>query len=230
MVMSMRRRREDEDGGQEVAELAALADGSLEPERRRSLEAQVAASSELAEQLAEQERAVALARSAVAGVEAPAALRARIEAQRRVRRIARPRRLVVIGASATAALAVAIALVVSRSGTSGQHLNAALAATALLPGAHGQATLTKTSSGWRIELDAAGLPRLAGGRFYEAWLRNAAGVLVPIGTFNEGQDVTLWAGVSPNDFPTLTVTRERADGDQTSSGENVLVGRVIAGG
>jgi hypothetical protein len=226
----MRRRREDEDGGQQVAELAALADGSLASERRAPLEAQVAASSELAEQLAEQERAVALARSAVAGVEAPAALRTRIEAQRRLRRVARPRRLVLIGASATAVLAVAIALVVSRSGTSGQHLHAALVATALVPGAHGQATLTKTSSGWRIELDAAGLPRLTGGRFYEAWLRNAAGVLVPIGTFNDGRDVRLWAGVSPSNFPTLTVTRERADGDQTSSGEKVLVGRITTGG
>ena len=49
----------------------------------------------------------------------------------------------------------------------------------LVPGAKGEATLTKTSSGWRIELDATGLPRLDGGRFYEAWLRNAAGVLVP---------------------------------------------------
>jgi hypothetical protein len=228
--MSMRRRRENEDGGEEIAELAALADGSLAPERRVPLEAQVAASAELAEQLAAQQRAVALARSAVTGVEAPAALRTRIEAQRRVRRVQRPRRLVLIGASATAALAVAIALVVSRSGTSGQRFHAALAATALLPGAHGQATLTKTSSGWRIELNAAGLPRLAGGRFYEAWLRNGAGVLVPVGTFNDGRDVTLWAGVSPNDFPTLTVTRERADGDQASSGEKVLVGRVIAGG
>src|SRR5262249_48796252 len=104
MVMSMRRRREDEDGSQEIAELAALADGSLARERRAPLEAQVAASSELAEQLAEQERAVALSRSAVAGVEAPAALRRRIEAQRRVRRVEKPRRLVLIGASAAAAL------------------------------------------------------------------------------------------------------------------------------
>ena len=40
----MRRRREDEAGGQEIAELAALADGSLAPERRAALEARVAAS------------------------------------------------------------------------------------------------------------------------------------------------------------------------------------------
>ena len=71
---------------QEIAELAALADGSLAPERRVALEARVAASSELADRLAEQQRAVALARSAGEGVEAPAALRARIDAQRRARR------------------------------------------------------------------------------------------------------------------------------------------------
>ena len=98
-----------------------------------------------------------------------------------------------------------------------------------VPGATGEATLTKTSSGWRIELDATGLPRREGARFYEAWLRNAAGVIVPIGTFNEGRKVTLWAGVSPKDFPLLTVTREQADGDQASSGKKVLVGTVNTG-
>jgi hypothetical protein len=36
--------------------------------------------------------------------------------------------------------------------------------------------------------------------------------------------------VSPKDFSTLTVTRERADGDQASSGEKVLVGTVSSGG
>src|SRR5512132_3661156 len=99
----MRGRREDESGGQEMAELAQLADGSLDPERRAALEARVAASSELADRLAEQQRAVALLRGAAEGVEAPAAVRARIEAQRRVARTRTPRRLVLIGASATAA-------------------------------------------------------------------------------------------------------------------------------
>ena len=220
----MRRRRKDETGGQEVAELAALADGSLAPERRAALEARVAASPELAERLAEQQRAVALARSVAAEVEAPAALRAHIEAQRGARGVPVRRRLVLIGAVATAVLAVAIGLTVFRSDPSGERFQAALAATELVPGARGEATLTKTASGWRIELDATGLPRLEGGRFYEAWLRNPAGRLVPIGTFNEGRRVTLWAGVSPKDFTMLTVTRERADGDQASSGEKVLVG------
>jgi hypothetical protein len=121
-------------------------------------------------------------------------------------------------------------LAVFRSSTSSERFHAALAATDLVPGATGAATLTKTSSGWRIELRATGLPRLAGGRYYEAWLRNSAGVLVPIGTFNEGRKVTLWAGVSPRNFTTLTVTRERADGDQASSGAKVLIGTVDTGG
>jgi hypothetical protein len=226
----MRGRRENEADGEEMAELAALADGSLASERRAALEARVAASSELADRLVEQERAVALARSAVNGVEAPAALRARIDAQRRVRRVRAPRRLVLIGAPAIAALAIAIGVVLFGSRASSERFHAALAATEQVPGARGEATLTKTASGWRIELDATGLPRLAGGRFYEAWLRNPAGVLVPIGTFNESRKVTLWAGVSPKLFSTLTVTREQADGDQTSSGEKVLVGRVDTGG
>ena len=221
----MRRRREDE-----TAELAALADGSLAPERRAAVEAHVAASPELAKRLAEQERAVAYARQAAADVDAPAGLRRRVEARGRVPRAWAPGRVALAGAAAVAVAAVAIGIAVSRSGTPAQQFSAALGPTDLAPQASGDATLTKTSSGWRIELDAAGLPRLDAGRFYEAWLKNAAGVLVPIGTFNEGRNVTLWAGVSPKQFTTLSVTRERADGDQTSSGEKVLVGTVDTSG
>jgi anti-sigma-K factor RskA len=227
--VALKRHREDEADGEELAELAALADGSLEPERRAALEARVAASTELADRLAEQQRAVALTQTAAAEVDAPAGLRRRVEAQR-VRRAWAPTRLIPVAAAAAAVLAVVIGLNVIRSGTSGEQLYAALAPTELAPRASGEATLTKTDSGWRIELDATGLPRLEGRRFYEAWLRNGAGVLVPVGTFNEGQKVTLWAGVSPKTFTTLTVTREQADGDQTSSGERVLVGPVTDSG
>jgi hypothetical protein len=217
-----------ENGEQELAELAALADGSLSPERRTALEARVAESPELADRLAEQQRAVALTRGVAADVEAPAALRARIDGQRSARRRPAGGRFVAIGAIATAAVAAAIAIGIFASGSSSPRFRAALAATDLAPGATGQATLTKTSSGWRIKLDATGLPRLDAGRFYEAWLRNASGVLVPVGTFNEGRHVTLWAGVPPTAFTTLTVTREQADGNQASSGQKVLVGTVSA--
>jgi anti-sigma factor RsiW len=226
----LRRRRQDEVGSQEIAELAALADGSLAPERRAVLEARVAGSPELAVLLAEQQRAVALVRTPSAEVEAPAGLRERIEAQRRARRAPARRHYALIGAAVATVLAVVISLAVFGSSSRSERFRVALGATALAPGAEGEATLTKTSSGWRIELDAKGLRRLEAGRFYEAWLRSADGALVPVGTFNEGRKVTLWAGVSPRDFPTLTVTREQADGDQASSGEKVLVGTVDIGG
>ena len=222
----MRRRGQNEAGDREVAELAALADGSLAPKRRAALEARVAESPELADLLAEQERAVVLMRGAAAEVEAPAALRAHVDARRTARRPWAPRLVIVAGAAAAAAAAVAIGLSVFSSGTSAQRFHAALGPTDLVPAAAGEATLTKTTSGWRIELDATGLPRLDGESFYEAWLRNDAGVLVPIGTFNEPQNVTLWAGVSPKEFTTISVTRERVDDDQASSGERVLVGEV----
>ncbi len=131
----------------------------------------------------------------------------------------------VLGVAAAAIIAVAVSLALRSTGTSAQHFSMALTGDQVA-GASGEANLTKTQSGWRIELDATGLPRLDNGQFYEAWLKNAAGVLVPIGTFNEGQDVTLWAGVSPVDFPTLTVTSEAADGNQASSGQRVLVGQL----
>jgi hypothetical protein len=222
--------RKGEDSDREVAELTALADGSLAPERRAALEARLAQSPELADRLAEQQQAVALAHHAVEGVEAPAALRARVDAKRKAGRVRPARRFVAVGAVATVAAAAAVGLSVIGSGSPSPRFQAALAPTQLLPGAKGEATLTKTSSGWRITLHATGLPRLDGGRFYEAWLRNPAGVLVPIGTFNQGPKVTLWAGVPPTAFTSLTVTRERADGDQRSSGEKVLVGTVDARG
>ena len=185
----MRPSRQDDDGGRETAELAALADGSLAPERREALEARIAASPELAQRLAEQERAVALARSVAVDVEAPAALRARIEARRRAKRAWLPRGVVLAGTAVTAVLAIGIGVAVLASGSSAESFHAALRPTDLAPAASGAATMTKTSSGWRIELRATGLLRRDAPLFYEAWLRNAAGVLVPIGTFNEGREI-----------------------------------------
>src|SRR6188474_1429315 len=111
----VRRRRQEESVDEDITELAALADGSLAPERRAALEARVAASSELADRLAEQERAVMLARSAATDVEAPAALRARIEAQRRSRRVRAPRGFALAAAAVAAVLVVAIGITVLRS-------------------------------------------------------------------------------------------------------------------
>jgi hypothetical protein len=136
----------------------------------------------------------------------------------------RRRRLTTITGLVAAAAITAALLVVMRSGTATEQFRAALAGTTISPGASGEATLTKTSAGWRVTLRATGLPRLANGRFYEAWLKNPSGVLVPIGTFNQPNNITLWAGVPPTNFPVLTVTRQLADGNPASSGHRVLIG------
>ncbi len=162
--------------------------------------------------------------SATAPVDLGAA-REKRERRSGARRFTRP---VFLVAAAAAIVAVAVsATLIVRSSTSQRTFDVALSATELAPGAGGSATMLKTNSGWEIKLDATGLPRLDGGQFYQAWLRNADGVLVPIGTFNEGTDVTLWAGVPPDQFPTMTITRESADGNQDSSGERVLVGTAV---
>jgi anti-sigma factor RsiW len=97
-------------------ELAALADGSLSPERRAAVEELLEGSPELVARLEEQERAVAVIRSAADTVEAPAALRAQIEAQRRPRPTtthARRRYAWAGGLAVAAVAAVALALVLT---------------------------------------------------------------------------------------------------------------------
>ena len=138
----------------------------------------------------------------------------------------RPRLVYTTIAAAAIIIAVGIGVTVHSTGKPATQFTAALAATGLVPGASGDATLTQTTSGWRIELQTTGLPRLDNGRYYEAWLKNAAGILVPVGTFNQGPNVTLWAGVSPINFPVLTITEQRVGYGQASSGKRVLAGPV----
>ena len=143
---------------------------------------------------------------------------------------ARRRHRVFISAVAAAVvMAIVVASVVlTRGGTSSDY-EAQLHATPSSPGAQATADITRTDAGFRITLDADGLPALAGGEYYQAWLRNAAGTLVPIGSFSSSDGrATLWSGVSPKDFPTITVTIEAPDNDQGSSGRRVIVGEVHA--
>ena len=160
--------------------------------------------------------------------EPPADLQERVVAAIGEARGGRSRWLRYVGGVAAAVLLVVGAAVGVQLSQHDEPLQfaASMKGTDLAPGASGDVTLTKTPSGWKIELQATGLPRRADGQFYEAWLKNEAGVLVPIGTFNDGKDVILWSGAGPQDFPTLTVTREVADGNQASSGEVVLVGQT----
>jgi hypothetical protein len=128
-------------------------------------------------------------------------------------------------AVAVAAAAAAVLLGVRPWSGGTPAFTAALAGTELAPGARGEADLTDTSSGFRIDLDLTGLPRTKPGFYYQAWLKGPRG-LVTIGTFHTGGKVTLWSGVDPRRYPTLTVTLEPEDGDPASSGRKVLVGSV----
>jgi hypothetical protein len=131
-------------------------------------------------------------------------------------------------AAVAAAIVVVVGLVAVRS-DSNPEFQAQLSATELAPGASGSLDVTSNASGFRIELDASGLPTLPAGQFYQAWLRNEAGVLVPIGSFSGSDDkVTLWSGVDPKEFSTFSVTIEQADGKQESSGRRVLTGKLTS--
>jgi hypothetical protein len=135
-------------------------------------------------------------------------------------------RLALVGVAATVLLAVGVTVGVQLTRDDPVQFAASLSGTELAPDATGDVTMTKTPSGWDIRLHATGLPRREDGEFYEAWLKDDSGLLVPIGTFNDGREVTLWAGVPPSAFSTMTITQEVADGDQASSGQVVLIGEA----
>jgi anti-sigma factor RsiW len=105
---------------QELAELSALADGSLEPSRRASVEAHIAASPELSALYERERRVTAMLAQTRATDRAPARLRERIEAARPQQAKAARRRIAYaggfVGALAAAALA---AVVLLPSGTHG---------------------------------------------------------------------------------------------------------------
>ena len=140
---------------------------------------------------------------------------------------------IAFGGLASAVAAVLIVIVIATGGSSSPkplHFAMVVSGTPLAAAAHGSASLTKTGSGWRIELSVRGLPHIENGRYYQAWLKNAAGILVPVGTFNDPTRVTLWSGVPVTKFRTLIVTLQRANGNQTFSGKSFLIGRLVPTG
>ena len=173
------------------------------------------------------EDAVVAAIAAEAATVGPGTVRPGPASSRRSRWL-RPGPIIGVAAAVVAVVA-ATAVIGSDEPTPTAPLAAVLAPTRLAPGAEGQATFSRTDSGWRIELDATGLPRLDDGRFYQAWLEGSDDSLVAVGTFNEGEGVVLWAGVSPVDHPRITITEEMADGNPASSGQEVLAGSITDG-
>jgi len=131
---------------------------------------------------------------------------------------------------AAAAIAFLFGGLVLLSGLSGVEevdaFSAELVPTGLIGDQSGDITVTSFDSGLRIELEAASLPRRDNGSFYEGWLKTVDGDLFPVGTFHDGVDVTLWAGVELERVELFTITLEAAAGPddpgQKSSGEVVL--------
>jgi hypothetical protein len=139
----------------ELAELAALADGTLPPDRRAELEARVAKSPALAARL-EQQRGVATAVKSVS-VEAPARLRARIEAERTRRKSGRRWALFTGSGLATAAAAALLLLLVLPGNVGGGPSVAQAASLATRPPTSGAPSL-KPGAPTLLESNMEGVP------------------------------------------------------------------------
>ena len=139
------------------------------------------------------------------------------------------RRLVpVLAAAAVLVLVVGVvgAVFADRGGDQGNGF--AIEGTELAPSASATAMVDDLPAGASIRLDVRGLPPAQPGTFYEAWVKGDAGA-VTVGTFHMrgGDDwVYLWSGVDLARYPTLAVTLEKEDNDQSSSGQVVLTGRI----
>jgi len=95
----------------ELADLSALADGTLDPSRRAQVEANIGASPELSALYARERRVVDALHQARATERAPEGLRIRIEASRPARTVVARRRLGYAGGLVGALAALALALV-----------------------------------------------------------------------------------------------------------------------
>jgi Anti-sigma-K factor rskA len=147
---------------------------------------------------------------------------ARAQRRRRRRRV----RLVASGAVAVAAT-IALVFGLTANGDGHPAFRGRLTATGPLPAARGSAEIYPSRSGFRVALDAEGLPDLPPGHYYEGWLSVADGSELPIGTFSSsGGVITLWSGLSSADFFRMTVTIESVDNDQAPSRDVVLAGRL----
>lgn len=146
-----------------------------------------------------------------------------------VRRYPHGGRLWFAAAAAAAVVAVGVGVVLARSDGSEPAEQIAIAGTELSPDASADAAVDDLAAGVAIRLEIMDLAPAPEGSFYQGWVKNEAGDLVTVGTFHMrgGDDVvTLWSGVSLDDYPLLTVTLQREGEGPESSGEVVLTGRL----
>lgn len=145
-------------------------------------------------------------------------------------RAARPARAW-IGAVAAVAL---LAVVWSQAGQESLSGDDVFALEAVADGLEATARAGPAAAGWWIQLDVAGLPGAPEGSFYEGWAHDDI-TWISLGTFHmrDPGPVTLWSGVSLQDYSRLVVTLEAIDGDPAPSLDVVLEGTIppdVAGG
>lgn len=139
--------------------------------------------------------------------------------------VAMPSRWKSAALGAAAALLVVGGLIgVMQLGGASPDIEIALAGTELAPSASAEAEITETPEGTRIVISVDALPPAAPGTYYQAWLRKDAEIGVSAGTFHlrDGDGpIELWAGVTTEDYPLLTVTLQQ-EAQTESSGQVVL--------
>jgi anti-sigma factor RsiW len=145
----------------EIAELAALADGTLPAERRAEVEARIAASPELLE-LVERQREAVAAIHALSGEAPPASLVESVEALRSKRKVPRSRfvpRLALAGG--LAAVAAVVAAIVLSGGPGGPTVADAARLANEPPNAPAPPPLGKGSTKLALDVQGVAFPNLA---------------------------------------------------------------------
>ncbi len=165
-----------------------------------------------------------------AAIDAPDAARPSVDNTAAANVVAFPSRWKAAALGAAAALVLVVGLLgMTRLGGSDADLELALAGTELAPRASAVAEITDTPEGTRIVIRVTDLPPAAPGTYYQAWLRKDAEVGVSAGTFHlrsgDGP-IELWAGVSTDDYPLLTITLQQEA--QTESSGQVVLKALIA--
>jgi len=102
------------------------------------------------------------------------------------------------------------------------------AGTALAPGATAEVAITPQGAGFVVALTIEDLPAAAPGSYFAAWLSGPRGD-VSIGSFHQrraGEEIRLWSGVDPDEYPRLVVTLQKEGDPPTPSALVVLTGAL----
>jgi hypothetical protein len=136
-------------------------------------------------------------------------------AEARNRRSPRARRwLLAVPAAAAVALVFTVGVLAVERALEPRGESYSAAGTGLAPAATATVSVLPAPSGFKVSVDAEGLPAAAPGSYYAAWLQGPTGT-VPLGSFHgrkTGAAIALWSGVDPAAYPDFLVTLQ-AEGD-----------------